>query len=103
MSEMVERVAIAISGQDAAGWAALPENKRERIYGGGRWVPEQQSRDEWRYDARAAIAAMREPTQYMFGEANRAWASAPLYGITGDERTAIGWRAMIDAALEDKQ
>jgi hypothetical protein len=42
--------------------------------------------------ARAAIAAMREPTEEMID----AWIRAPGAAIKG------GWQAMIDAALEGK-
>lgn len=69
MSEMVERVALAISGSDD------PVNILE-IH---------------RHRARAAIAAMREPTVAMLTEA---WVAALFEDATGV------WQAMIDEALK---
>ena len=65
MGEMIERVARAIVAADAMGSEA---------------------------QARAAIAAMREPTRAMADAANRATDDG-----AGNARTT--WRAMIDAAL----
>jgi hypothetical protein len=56
--EMIERVARAISGQDEAGWLDLPENDRERLYGGGKWHDAGRTRQDYRDEARAAIEAM---------------------------------------------
>ncbi|CAM5769829.1 hypothetical protein [Bosea minatitlanensis] len=49
--------------------------------------------------ARAAIAAMREPTGGM-GEAAERWADKSSYYLEMDP--ADVWRAMIDVALEEK-
>jgi hypothetical protein len=51
--------------------------------------------------ARAAIAAMREPTAGMIGEGESA-ASVYLAKPTNDEGVPHVWRAMIDAALNEK-
>ena len=70
MSTMVKRVAQAL--QQAMGTAAFDETPSFAL-------------------ARAAIAAMREPTEEMMD----AWARAP-------GAIKAGWQAMIDAALEGK-
>jgi hypothetical protein len=84
MNEMVERVARAPyerlakrRGSFVRTWDALP--KRGQEY--------------YRADARAAIAAMREPTETMLA----------IWADVGDtrEKAAHLWRAMIDAALAD--
>jgi hypothetical protein len=81
VSEMVERIARAIfDGQrDTIAWDSLK--------------PEFQA--EYRDDARAAIAAMREPTFEMSEAAFRIEAAGH------SQRTLIeaAWRAMIDEAL----
>jgi len=56
------------------------------------------ARDEWIKGARAAIAAMREPTESM---RRKLW----LYGNHPDKEFVMDggmWREMIDAALEEK-
>ena len=55
------------------------------------------ARDEWMKGARAAIAAMREPTESM---RRKLW----LYGNHPDKEFVMDggmWREMIDAALEE--
>jgi hypothetical protein len=73
MSEMVERVALAIA-ETVAGPGAQP-------------------RGNWLVAARAAIAAMREPTQPM------------IFGSLKDkadwQNHVQTWRSMIDAALSE--
>lgn len=72
MSEMVERVAKALAGWD---WDSCPNDH-----------------DRWRSDARAAIEAMREPTQPMRDAAFR----------RGGVNSTQSYKAAILAALEDK-
>jgi hypothetical protein len=85
MSEMVERVARAIF---------------EAEYTGGegdeyRW---ERSQDAYRVQARAAIEAMREPTDAMRDAMRLANTNiAGGYGGPG------GWEAAIDAALADRE
>lgn len=73
MSEMIERVARALAKQDA-----YPDLPNEPAWPG------------WREVARAAIAAMREPTEAMRIKGR--------YANEMSDATAT-WRAMIDAAL----
>jgi len=74
MSEMVERVARALSG-----W----------LHGSPSW-------ESCFPMARAAIEAMREPTEAMV------WAGrADHLTVDGEEWSKPIWQAMIDAALED--
>jgi hypothetical protein len=73
MSEMMERVALAIA-ETVAGPGAQPKGN-------------------WLVAARAAIAAMREPTQPMRGVGEL----ADVDGL----RFELVWQAMIDAALKD--
>ena len=73
MSTMVERVAQAL--QQEMGAAPLDETAASFAL------------------ARAAIAAMREPTEEMLNAGHEARAKATVNGI---------WHAMIDAALEEK-
>lgn len=57
--EIVERIARAISGQDEAGWADLPEDDRAMLYGGNpTWVRNGVTRESYRDDARAALGVM---------------------------------------------
>lgn len=82
MNEMVERVARAL-------WA-LEENTDCH-----EWEPLSEFRkDATREKARAAISAMREPTDEMVDAALHA--THPLHGIDPASR----WHAMIDAALK---
>lgn len=81
MSEMVERVARAIA---------------EEINGGkfddARWYNDDQ-RDVHRRRARAAIEAMREPTEAMLTAGDSAM-------IRKDDAAADAWQAMVDEALK---
>ena len=82
MSEMVERVAKELARvRQAANWGELAEKGREF----------------WRKDARAAIAAMREPTEAMLSPpvAQRSWWE--------DMTPLTVWQAMIDEALEMRE
>lgn len=83
MSEMVERVAIALmdtTTEPHFPWDDQPEEIKTR----------------WRFAARAAIAAMREPTDAM--------RCAGLYcgpwRADSTENPKGPWRRMIDAALK---
>ena len=78
MSEMVERVAMALCDERWRGdWPKLNEGERE----------------DWRGAARAAIAAMREPIEAMINSAHDR--------IAGEGEIADVWRAMIDEALRE--
>lgn len=81
MSEMIERVARAIC---RAGMSGPKDhlNKQENL--------------NWRkfeIEARAAIEAMREPTNAMVEASNREWDGRMSHRSSG------AWQAMIDAAL----
>lgn len=85
MSEMIEKVALAIYGEVAL--KGVGDDVRKTMMG----------------VARAAVEAMREPTQAMqaAGEA----AGGKAYEWTGDSivfHAANSWPAMIDAALQDE-
>ena len=82
MGEMVERVARAIAEAHEEEWGRLDDL----------------SRDVYRVEARAAIAAMREPTVAMDGAgydaSDLSWKQDP-----GAVRHIEVWEAMIDAAI----
>ena len=89
MNEMVERVAKAVI-----------QRRMERLGFGFTGKPTENELDE----ARAAIAAMREPTQVMIAEIENAaeerFQAAPSFQrFYGDYL----WRAGIDAALAEKE
>lgn len=94
MSEMVERVAKAIHNSE--------------YNGDGNFHWREETADIYRRAARAALTAMREPTQEMLYAAMNAnershnmWPggeSGPAIDADGQEY----WRAMIDAALAEK-
>jgi hypothetical protein len=82
MSEMVDRVAKALCERDGDNWDHF-----ER--GGVRLTTEgYSSKDGYMRAARAAIAAMREPTRDM-----------SLVGEAAGNDSTRTWRAMIDEAL----
>lgn len=90
MTNMIERVAQAIFAKDPESLFTIHQ---ARVY------------------ARAAIAAMREPTDSMYMAGGIVALSVRLadkdykpYGtrIIGDMAPRAEWQAMIDAALEDK-
>lgn len=94
MSELVERVARAIcksrfmngGNEDDDGWDDLPKaHKQQRLI-----------------EARAAIEAMREPTEAMI-DAGEPEFYEWMFGQEDWTRPMVpqGWRAMIDAALTD--
>lgn len=82
---MVERVASELAAKVGLSFAALASEDVNGIYG----------KEHWRGLARAAIAAMRDPTEAML---DQGWAafSPPLPQIGGQYAM---WTAMIDAAL----
>lgn len=86
MNEMVERVARAL-------------REEARVVGVNSWDEMEESRKEkWRWSARAAIEAMREPTPGMESTA------FDLRACTDDGCDPSGpayWRRMIDEALRD--
>lgn len=85
MNEMIERVARAVYEARNSGRATVAE-----------WLELPQAvRAEERRDARAAIEAMREPTEGMVQAAHE---EAPHIGSVFWWHS---WRAMIDAALKD--
>ena len=55
-----------------------------------------QQADDFRKKARAAIEAMREPTEAMHEAANREWDGRMSFRVTG------AWQAMIAAALKQE-
>jgi hypothetical protein len=90
MSDMIERVAQAILAKDTEGVFSI---HYARVY------------------AKAAIAAMREPTGSMYMAGGIVSPSAHLadkdykpYGTRtiGDMAAKVAWEKMIDAALEEK-
>jgi hypothetical protein len=97
MSEMVERVARALHAQYhgammAGGAAETAEVAWKRADASG-------DHDQWRAEARAAIEAMREPTDAMIEAAVTADAAEPIH--FGAHEAIAMWRAMIDAAVKN--
>ncbi len=97
MSEMIERVAKAM-------WEENINHVSKGITGLEAWENESERlRDDWRFFARAAIEAMREPSDKMLSEyVDRCNAGGELnqesdIGIEEDMRQV--WYAMIDVAL----
>lgn len=80
MSEMIERVAKAIFASDMK-WAPVLEHQFE------------ENKIVYLKAARAAIEAMREPTEIMIEASNREWDGRMSHRSSG------AWQAMIDAAL----
>lgn len=60
----------------------------------------EQDRAKWRGLARAAIAAMRQPTDAMEKSGNRALTDNGLSDVESDDAT-VAWETMIDAALSE--
>lgn len=112
MSEMVERVARAIYAQIPNGGTVripntLPSASNGRYplpydleYQADKWEEAPDRHEQCLNIARAAIEAMREPTDRMNSEG----ASAASFGIgkpTDEEAIPRVWHAMIDAALRE--
>lgn len=94
MSEMVERVARAICAADDEPWDELGETSEDN-------APFGYSRQWYRGLARAAIAAMREPTEEMIsgeGVHEHVHWDYSCYVCGGAQEH---WYAMIDAALKE--
>ena len=93
MSEMVERVARAICEADGV-------DPDKEICGMGVQLPIGELAPAWRArlkQARAAIEAMREPTEAMTNQEGLHWGySCHVCGGLKE-----GWQAMIDDALKD--
>ncbi len=90
MSEMVERVARALHAESEQTLSSSSLFQKIPPFESGRHI--------WEAQARAAIAAMREPTVKMvvaFEHEMRATVSMQSDAV-------IGWRTMVDAALEEK-
>ncbi len=87
MSEMVERVAMAIERTHHDDDASFEEA----------WADHDVVRHNRLLEARAAIAAMREPTEAMITEA---MIVADVWDDP-DMVVAFAWRAMIDEALKE--
>jgi hypothetical protein len=91
MSEMVERAALALCASQAPRAIGVPQAVCGRPC------------EECLADARAAIAALREPTPRMINAA--AGALTPSYrfprSLSVKQKHSIRWRAMIDAALAE--
>lgn len=93
MSEMVERVARAIAIAHGDAWDAVPDDKqhwtRERGKFGGRFRDVNENfKDCYRDEARAAIEAMRKPTP-----------AIEQMSMCNDLASNL-WPAMIDEALK---
>jgi acyl-CoA reductase-like NAD-dependent aldehyde dehydrogenase len=81
MSEMVDRIAAALArGFDLPEWDRLDPDQREKF----------------RWDAREALAALREPTDDMTSQF-----VGHQYGVYGDVEARAIWVRMIDAALKE--
>ncbi len=91
MNEMVERVAEAMWLEDTQD---VKWEFAQRNYAPG-----------YRVRARAAIAAMREPTEAMVraGDLAQTEARGPKLGAQVAMASSVPWRAMIDAALVEPQ
>ena len=90
MSEMIERVAEALTRDGFARLQSL-QTKDEDAYQAWRekvWPTSLAA-------ARAAIAAMREPTESMVAASDREWDGRMSHRSTG------AWQAMIDEALKE--
>ena len=83
MSGMIDRVARALAEADELQWTFMFDSHRD-----------EPSRDDYRRRARAAIEAMRKPTEAMI-EAVR----DPHEGLSAGAVEYV-WDAMIDAALK---
>jgi hypothetical protein len=93
MSEMIERVAEAIWRQEFENHDRLPPVEYRQL--------ERTDRLDLEAMARAAIEAMREPTQSML-DAGLNGAPITEYGWC-DRETLDIWKPMIDAALKESE
>lgn len=92
MNDMIERVAEALWSADAE---RCHSKRREP------WSDVSESvKDDWRFNARAAIQAMREPTDEMVSSGQSAGQSVQPTYLTA-ESTIERWQAMVDTALSE--
>lgn len=91
---LVERVALIISGQDENGWHGLPENHHERLFG-GKWRESQCTRDDYREDAKAVLAALPDFTRRIraLEDALRPFTNAAYGRTMADGREALAYPA----------
>lgn len=88
--EMVERVARALWNAESVRATDRPRRSE--------WADEsEKTQESWRYMARAAIEALREPTEVIM----RAHHVVPD-DADYKERIADNWRALIDAILKEE-
>ncbi len=103
MSDMIERVAMALHGQHAKRCAEHGSTCAP-FYGPD---ADPRYRANLLEDARAVLTAMREPTEWMLKESGEVtwWEGHPIseqYEVRLDPyRAEQAWQAMIDAALSD--
>jgi hypothetical protein len=92
MSEVVERAALALCASQVSRPSCVPQAVCGRPC------------EECLADARAVIAAMREPTNRMRIAAAKAMSptNRPEEWVSNREKHAIRWRAMVDEALAEK-
>ena len=90
MNEMVERVARAIISSQ---WPEADWNNLKSI------IPDHHLWITAVGQAKAAIAAMREPPDWMTDAAREAWDWGPGTSLCGDASALRCWQTMIDAAL----
>lgn len=90
MIEMIERVAKAIYEADDVWCAAFPWPSMGSM---------DQSPDNYRRIARAAVEAMREPTEEMLAAGSRSRTASDRFD-NGDDTLAPEFTAMIDEALK---
>lgn len=95
MSEKVEHVAQAL-----ANGHGLTLQWRETAARSLWDILNENGRDEWRRQARLAIAAMRVPTADMAPPAYEAFDKAEPDGVIGPNGLVAVWQAMIDEALK---
>lgn len=81
---MVEKIALAICVADGGHWREPPFNN----------LHTDSLNNRWRFIARAAIEAMREPDDEMAKAGIAAWEKSPMAVVTQ-------FRAMIDKAIQE--
>ena len=100
MATMIERVAAALAENRKARKRAAEYGDACACMGPPEYCLCEQGRDL--VDARAAIAAMREPTEGMIEAAEREDGGDPYAEFDSRATGTDHWHAMIDAALEEK-
>jgi hypothetical protein len=88
VSAMIERGARAVCAASGGSWRSPPFNN----------LHTDALNNRWRYIARAAIEAMREPTEAMVEAHYKAHADTETVFADAEDV----WRAMIDAAIMEK-